>query len=535
MEEITNRWAGLKLSERERNAVDMAPIVREQGFVLAGKFCTKRRVNLESVARVLKTVWRTEENFELHDMGENKVLFQFGLKEDLDKVLLMSPWSFDKYILLLHKLEAGETVTKVKFDRVSFWVQVHGLPTMYQTKDAGRLIGETLGKVEKVDVSDKGFCMGSHMRVRVMLEVSAPLCRGRLVCLGGSEPTWVDFKYERLPIFCYWCGMIDHDERDCLQQARSNVTPGAEEKQYGPWLRATPELLQKPQLVVAKGEWGARKTQGHEETPGEGAGRAGLTVTVERMDMETGSEVAREEHVTSKVTGSESLMPHLLCPIPENLRSPAFEKQIREIDEAILGGAVTSEKQSSAESDPVFSADMQTSAQSTKTSSGCDLKDEGVGNWAGQEKALGLEHGPSKYPHLDSPNGKLAMAHRTIQDSDASGQHSPKCPRVYKNKQLKGPTQRNKKGARRATGKDKIDVGAQRVLHGKEKKEATSMIVETCDVGIKRKERSPVEDLSTNEENGKKQKLEEGVMALGKIMAEHFGSASAVEQPRREQ
>lgn len=175
-------------------------------------------------------VWRTKKNFELHDMGENKVLFQFGLKEDLDKVLLLGPWSFDKYILILHKLEAGETVTKVKFDSVSFWVQVHGLLIMYQIKDAGLLIGRTMGKVEKVDVNDKGFCMGSHMRVRVMMDVSAPLCRGRLVRLDGPKPIWVDFKYERLPIFCYWCGMIDHDKRDCLQQARSNETLGAEEK-----------------------------------------------------------------------------------------------------------------------------------------------------------------------------------------------------------------------------------------------------------------------------------------------------------------
>lgn len=222
------------------------------------------------------------------------------------------------------------------------------------------------------------------------------------------------------------------------------------------------------------------------------------------MDMETGAEVAREEHVTSNVTISKSLMPHLLCPIPKNLRSLAFEKQIREIDEAILGGAVTSEKPSSAECDPVFSADMQTLAQSTKTSGGSELRDEGVGNWAGLEKELGLKHGPPICPHLDSPNGKSATAHRTIQDLPASSQHSLKHPRGNKNKKLKGPTQRNIKVPRRATGKENIDVGAQRVLHGEEKKEATSMIVETCDVGIKRKERSPLEDISTNEENGKK-------------------------------
>ena len=216
MEEITNQCARLKLSAREVNEVDLALIAREQGHVLARKFCTKRQVNLESVARVLRTVWRTEKSFEVHDMGENKVLFHFGLKEDLDRVLLLGPWSFDKYLLILHKLNEGEAMTKVKFDRTSFWVQIHGLPTMCQTKDAGLLIGGTLGTVEKLDVDDKGFSMGNHLRIRVSLGISLPLCCGRLVRLGGPSLMWVEFKYECVPIFCYWCRMVDHDERDFM-------------------------------------------------------------------------------------------------------------------------------------------------------------------------------------------------------------------------------------------------------------------------------------------------------------------------------
>ena len=127
--------------------------------------------------------------FEVYDIGDNKVLFQFGLKEDLDEVLLLGPWSFDKYLMILHKLGTGEAVTKVQFNKASFWVQIHGLPTMCQTKDARLLIGRTLGKVEKVDMDDKGFCLGVHMHIHVSLDISVPLCRGRLVRLRGLSPT----------------------------------------------------------------------------------------------------------------------------------------------------------------------------------------------------------------------------------------------------------------------------------------------------------------------------------------------------------
>ena len=90
MDDITERCAGLKLS-------------LEDGPVLIGKFCTKRRINLESVARVLKTVWKAENGFEVNDLGDNKVMFLFHTMEDMDKVLLLSPWSFDKYLVILHK------------------------------------------------------------------------------------------------------------------------------------------------------------------------------------------------------------------------------------------------------------------------------------------------------------------------------------------------------------------------------------------------------------------------------------------------
>lgn len=164
-----------KLSEKEGNEVDLHPIAREHGYVLARKFCTKRRVNMESVARVLKMVWRTEKNFEVYDMVDNKVLFQFGIKEDLDKVLLLSPWSSDNYLLILHKLGVGEAVTKVLFNRAFFWVKIHGLPTMCHAKDTGLQIDGTMGMVEKVDVDDKSFYLGSYMCIRVSMDISVPL------------------------------------------------------------------------------------------------------------------------------------------------------------------------------------------------------------------------------------------------------------------------------------------------------------------------------------------------------------------------
>lgn len=129
-------------------------------------------------------------------------------------------------------------MNKLKFNRASFWVYIHGLPTMSQTKDGGIGIGESLGLVEKVDVDEKGFRLRNYLLIRMSMDISLPLCWGRLVRMGGLSPTWVEFQYERLPIFCYWCGMIDHDKRECMLWMHSKESLRVEDKQYGPWLQA---------------------------------------------------------------------------------------------------------------------------------------------------------------------------------------------------------------------------------------------------------------------------------------------------------
>ena len=43
--------------------------------------------------------------------------------------------------------------------------------------------------------------------------------------------------------------MVDHDERDCLRWVSSKETLRPEEKQFGPWLWAELDRLQRPQVV----------------------------------------------------------------------------------------------------------------------------------------------------------------------------------------------------------------------------------------------------------------------------------------------
>ena len=103
----------------------------------------------------------------------------------------------------LYKPKEDESVDDATFDGASFWVQIHNLPLRRMIKANAEAIGQTLGRVEQVDTSPNGEFRGHYLRVRVHIDINQPLCRGRMVNLGDSQPHWVSFQYEHLPIFCY--------------------------------------------------------------------------------------------------------------------------------------------------------------------------------------------------------------------------------------------------------------------------------------------------------------------------------------------
>jgi hypothetical protein len=96
-----------------------------------------------------------------------------------------------------------------------------------------------MGLVEEVETEEDGIGWGEYLRVRICLNISKPLVRGRVLKLNG-EATWIAFQYERLPKLCFQCGVIRHSARGCLGR-KPRVVPGeGSSEQFGTWLRAAP-------------------------------------------------------------------------------------------------------------------------------------------------------------------------------------------------------------------------------------------------------------------------------------------------------
>ena len=87
------------------------------------------------------------------------------------------------------------------------------------------------------------------IKVRVVVDVTRPIYRGRVVTLENGKKTWVSFKYERLSNLCYWCGRLDHDDKDCELWINNEGTLKPDKKRYNSSIRALPVVSSNRNMV----------------------------------------------------------------------------------------------------------------------------------------------------------------------------------------------------------------------------------------------------------------------------------------------
>lgn len=245
-------WEKFSLSESEGNKFAVQEELGLGDFLLAAKFHTRRALNMEAIAKTFKLLWRTKKGFEIRDMGNHMMLFVFSDAADIDRVLQGEPWTFDKHLVALKKMEKSNAIKELDFSKTSFWVQVHNLPLRSSSLAIAKEIVSIVGQVDMKASEEGDLNSFNFLRLRVAVDTTKPLCRGRKITMAEGKEGWVSFKFERLPIICYWCGMLTHSDRECPVKDKSRGALKAEDQQFGSWLRAsTPNPYRRTVIRVA--------------------------------------------------------------------------------------------------------------------------------------------------------------------------------------------------------------------------------------------------------------------------------------------
>ncbi|KAL3517694.1 hypothetical protein ACH5RR_020283 [Cinchona calisaya] len=202
---------------------------------LIGKIILDRPLDIYEVKCIASLQWKCKEDFTVSYVDRNTFMFSFQDKEDWSKILINVPWNIKGGLLILSPFTSGKIPEELQFSFSPFWVQVHGLPLNYLTKENGLKIAQVLGKFSFLD-GKKGFdgmvLCRKFLRIRVVLDVRKPLLCGFWVSRTELSDIWIEFKYEKLGVFCYKCGRIGNNYRACK-------FPAGKAK-FGPWLQAEP-------------------------------------------------------------------------------------------------------------------------------------------------------------------------------------------------------------------------------------------------------------------------------------------------------
>lgn len=217
LEELCQR---LSLSEQQQEEILVDTTLLES-HKNRGEKClimsllTDKNYNREAFKQIMRKIWHPMKKVSFKDLGSRLILVEFEYCIEKDRVKRERPWSFDKHLVLLKDFEGEFLINNITITKAAFWIRLYDLPLYAMNEHVARLIGDSIGSVEEIDVKKGEVAWGEFIRVTVRLNITKPLMRGKRINLGPHGSCWVRFVYDRLPNFCYVCGRLGHNHRDC--------------------------------------------------------------------------------------------------------------------------------------------------------------------------------------------------------------------------------------------------------------------------------------------------------------------------------
>jgi hypothetical protein len=258
-------------------------------WCLVGRFICERVIHFNSMRVRMADLWKPVKGVTIKEATAGKFLFHFAHPLDMEAVLNGGPWSFDNNMLLLEQVQIGMQVDQIPLFHVNLWVQVHNLPMGLMKEKYGIQLANYIGAFMEYDKNNNSSFWRQYMRLRVKVDVRQPLKKSTKV--KNKEGVWCDvkFKYEKLGVFCFVCGVMGHAENKC--EVRFSMGHDDGRREWSNEIRAEPRR-QGGRLVSRwlREEKGGREEQGGEDRaaqPQSPAGNPSMGPTVAEVALRT--------------------------------------------------------------------------------------------------------------------------------------------------------------------------------------------------------------------------------------------------------
>ena len=160
-EELELLWPKLKDTKEEEVSVNLGRectrAAKEKARnCLVMKVLSRSGIILDALRKNIRMLWKPNKSLQISVIEEEMFLVEFDDERDKRRILEMSPWDYEKQLVLLQEFERDQNPKDIVLKWSPFWVQIYNLPFKNKTRETGKAIGASLEEVMEVDVGDTG-------------------------------------------------------------------------------------------------------------------------------------------------------------------------------------------------------------------------------------------------------------------------------------------------------------------------------------------------------------------------------------------
>lgn len=170
----------------------------------------EKKILHQVLKRKITELWKPSEDPSLIDLGEGYYTVKFNKEENMATTLQKGPWFIFGTFLSVQRWVPNFVSSRAKQTLTAIWVRLPELPTEFYDAMILTKVGNTIGRLLKVDACTSVALRGRYARICVELPLNK---RVKSYVWIGSHRQQILYECEKL--LCTTCGFLGHPTSQC--------------------------------------------------------------------------------------------------------------------------------------------------------------------------------------------------------------------------------------------------------------------------------------------------------------------------------